>query len=747
MKKMSKKLSLLALIGTVAAAATAYSFWPPTAKVESAEIEEGVRAKFRAEGSQIEVYADQAWQPYFAKGVNLGATTPGHFPGELAVTKEEYMRWFGMIQEMGANVIRVYTILKPEFYEALVAYNAKRDGDPLFFIQGVWSPEEQLIEGQDAFEPDVKRQFEQEIRDAVGAVYGKAKLEPDPHSGKASGTYIFNAGPYLMGWILGTEWDPKMVDRTNRLHPDVPAYEGVHFRSKPEASPFERWLAEMVDIAAQSEREHGWQHPIAFSNWVTTDPLEHPGEPLFEEDLVSVDPLHVEAVDWGAGYFASYHVYPYYPDFFAFDATYQTMTNDEGEIDSYLAYIHRLKQHHRELPIMITEFGVPASQGVAHTGLLGRDQGGHNEARQGEIDRELFRHIHSEGYSGAILFTWQDEWFKKTWNTLQYDVPDRRAYWYNALTNEAFFGVLGMYPSKAETILIDGDPSDWERLKDGEWKSLEMEAAGFEDIRVSHDEGYLYLLLRLSEPFDPARQTVYIGSDTLPGGNRHAEELRGLTLDEGLETVVELSGEEAGRIRIASNYDFHTRLYRHAGMEPVDPQALRDDSGLFHPWRLVVSYKLEYPDSRFEHPFKDVDVGELIRGTSDPEDPDYDSKAMWQTDGEVVELRIPWMLLGFADPSSLQAINYEDVKNGKLGTSFVDGVLLFPWIADNTTGELIGMPSGSNAEPYPVSTLPLYKWEGWEDVDVKYVERPKQSYYLMQEAMKEVNTPVTEGAP
>ncbi|MEW9669927.1 hypothetical protein [Ammoniphilus sp. 3BR4] len=728
-----KSLAKLGLAGAVAAGAFAYWLWPPTAKVESAELDSGIQVKFRANGSHIEEYADQAWKPYFAKGVNMGATIPGHFPGELPISKDDYEKWFEMIHEMGANVIRVYTILKPEFYEALVDYNAKHQDDPLFFIQGVWSPEEQLIEGQDAFDPKVKQRFEQEIRDAVGAVYGKVKIESPPYSGKASGTYIYNAGPYLMGWIIGTEWDPKMVKATNELHADVPDYKGTYFRSKPGAHPFEKWLAEMADITAEAEANHGWQHPIAFSNWVTTDPLQHPGEPLIEEDMVSLDPLHIEPVQWDAGYFASYHVYPYYPDFFTFDKSFQTMKNEKGEIDSYKTYLHQLKEYHKDIPIMITEFGVPASQGTAHTGPLGRNQGGHDEKKQGEINADMFRQIHQEGYSGAILFTWQDEWFKKTWNTLYYDIPDRRAYWYNTLTNESFFGLLGMFPSKDDDIFIDGDASDWDQLGKDEKQMLDMQAKGFDGIWASHDEGYLYLMAKLSEPFDPSKQAVYFGADTIKGGNRHAPQLHGKTLDEGLETLVELSDEEKGSIMIASNYDFHTRLFREAGMPPVDPKELEDNSGIFKPWKLVVNYLLEPPDSRFDHPFTDIAVGDLLRGNSDPSHPEYNSKTMWQAKGEVLEIRIPWMLLGFSDPSSLSVINYEKPTRTKLQVSKVKGVRIVPWIVKN--GEAMGW---EGTTPYPVSQLPLYTWKGWEDVDVNYVERPKQSYFIMQEAMRGV---------
>jgi len=496
----------------------------------------------------------------------------------------------------------------------------------------------------------------------------------------------------------------------------------------------------MVDTAAQAENKYGWQHPIAFSNWVTTDPLDHPGEPLFEEDLVSVDPTHIEATDWAAGYFASYHVYPYYPDFFTFDSTYQTMKNSKGQVDSYTTYLHKLKEATPDLPVMITEFGVPASLGIAHEGMLGRDQGGHNEQQQGEINADMLQQIHSTGYSGAILFTWQDEWFKRTWNTLSYDDPDRRAYWYNTLTNESFFGVLGMFPGKDDDIVIDGDASDWEQLGEDKQR-LEAEVPGFEELWVTHDEGYLYVMAELSEPYDPSRRSVYVGVDTIAGGNRHAPQLPGVVLDEGLETLIDLSSGEQGRMWLASNYDLHARLYEYAGLPEIDPQEKQDDSGIFQPWKLALNYRLTYPDSRVDYPFGDVEIGQLERGYSDPSHPDYNSKAMWQARGQVVEMRIPWMLMGFSDPSSLSVINYDSPDGNEFASTVIDGIRLVPWIVQDN--EVLGWESKTPSDAYPVTRLPIYAWEQWE-ANVDYVERPKRSYWIMQEAMKEIDGPVRE---
>jgi hypothetical protein len=323
-----------------------------------------------------------------------------------------------------------------------------------------------------------------------------------------------------------------------------------------------------------------------------------------------------------------------------------------------------------------------------------------------------------------------------------YDEADRRAYWYNTLTNESFFGVLGMFPGKDEAIHIDGDASDWNKLKDK--TKLDVQAPGFEEIWATQDEGYLYVQAKLSEPFDPSKESIYFGADTLPGGNRHGPELHGMTLDEGLETLIELSDENKSRITIASNYDIHARMYERSGLPNIDPKEKLDDSGIFKPWKLAVNYLLEHPDSRVDHPFGDVEVGLLERGYSDPSRAEYNSKAMWQVQGQVLEMRIPWMLLGFSDPSSLSVINYNQPSKNKFEMTHVKGVRFVPWIVKNDG--VVGRDNSAAAQPVQVSAMPLYTWQGWED-KVKYVERPKQSYYIMKEALHKINGPVTSTVP
>lgn len=288
-------------------------------------------------------------------------------------------------------------------------------------------------------------------------------------SGHASGKFEADVSPYVLGWVVGIEWDPYTVKATNDAHPGMKPFQGTYFQAASGASPFESWLAQMLDTLAQEDMKFGWQHPVSFTNWVTTDPLTHPNEPSDTEDLVSVDPMQVRPqAGWKAGYFASYHIYPYYPDLLRYEEKYQTYKDSEGNINPYAGYLHELREHHKGIPLIVAEYGVPSSRGMAHYGPLNRNQGMHSEKEQGEIDADLYRSIYNENLDGAVLFAWQDEWFKITWNTMELDSPiDRRPMWRNMLTNEEHFGLLAVEPGKSQedTIVLDGKTDDWDRRK------------------------------------------------------------------------------------------------------------------------------------------------------------------------------------------------------------------------------------------------------------------------------------------
>lgn len=103
----------------------------------------------RVEGKTILVDGE----PFEIRGVDMGVGIPGHFATDYAIDRETYLRWFGQIQEMGANCIRVYTILQDDFYEAFYEYNKDRE-EPLYLLHGLWVDDYVMYSHRDAFDPE-----------------------------------------------------------------------------------------------------------------------------------------------------------------------------------------------------------------------------------------------------------------------------------------------------------------------------------------------------------------------------------------------------------------------------------------------------------------------------------------------------------------------------------------------------------------------------------------------------------------
>ena len=708
----------------LAAAAVLFGAWYLLFDFERPVAEVGGTKQVTAvRDGRVALYDGEGWEPRFWNGVNLGATTPGHFPGDLSPTKEDYLRWFPMMKEMNADVVRVYTILPPHFYEALAEYN-ERNEDPLMLMQGIWSPEEELIgedeTGRDAYDPGITEAYHAEIRDAARAVHGDATIRS--RFGRASGEYTADVSPYMVGWIVGTEWYPYAVQKTDEAHAGEPPYRGEFFEAKEGASPFESWLAESLDVLAEEEMRYGWQHPVAFTNWLTTDPLPHPNEPFEKEDLVSVDPMNLAATEkWTAGYFASYHAYPYYPDFLSFDTKYQDYRDARGRVDPYAGYLNELRAHHEGVPLMITEFGVPSSRGLAHRGPLGRDQGMHTEEEQGRMDAEMLRGMREEGLDGGILFSWQDEWFKFTWNTLDLELPrERRSLWRNRLTNEENFGVVAVEPGESadETVMLDGETGDF----DDRPELVEQSYEGF-DLSITHDEAHLNMLFEKKDgEWDFTKEELSVGFGSLPGGSRTADPVPGVTYGkEGIQFLLQMRGEGESEILVDSAYDQHTWLYaENLDMLPDSRAGAKGGRvGDFLPWKLAVSRALKLPETNETIPFEEFEAGVMRRGTSDPESPDFDTLADWHVDGDVLEVRIPWMLLGYTDPSSRQVWDYP-YEAGELRPVPAGDLRAYPLL--RPTGE------ERRTEVKPLA----YSREGWDQPTSH--ERKKESYGIMREA-------------
>ncbi|MFO7896171.1 MAG: polysaccharide deacetylase family protein [Candidatus Cloacimonadales bacterium] len=654
---------------------------------------------FRTRGDYFQVYSSSSnraqqkeWNSIFLKGVNLGAALPGKFPSEFPTDFDLYLQWFQQMAAMNSNVVRVYTIFPPVFYEAFAQYNLLYGDKPLYLLQGVWAT---VPTDHNYHNPRFQYEFQLEIKDVIDVINGNAVIEPE--KGKASGVYISDVSKFTIGYILGREWEPQSVTYTNQ-NVNLNSFAG-EFISLPQGTAMEAWLAAMMDYTIKYEVvKYQKQRPVSFVNWLPLDPMHHESE-YIENDKVREYDNDLETVDFAkffqtdlvkAGIFASYHAYPYYPDFVYLDKQYRTENN-------YLSYLEDLKAHCPDMPLIIAEYGVPSSRGNSHYTPYGMDQGGHNEREQAQINQVLTKNIWESDCGGAVIFEWMDEWFKFNWMVMDFEQPQhRRKYWHNKENPEQNFGILAV---ENRTINLDGKTDDWDE------ENAEISAAA--------DPSYFYLKYELTD-FDFSQQNITIAIDTYDKdlGEFRLEKFS-KTAKRGLEFLIEINSPDSAQILVDDHYSVFSDIYN----DYIPLYASKaNNNGRFVQQELISNRARETLLTE-KVPQKLHNRSKLVFGKLAE-----NSNADWYFNAEtgVLELRLPWHLLNVSDPSSLQVLH--DIANTPQIETTAADFHLYTYISDLQNNIQFTIPRNEKAWSY--------QWDGWEDPI--YTTRLKPQYYTLQ---------------
>lgn len=109
-------------------------------------------------------------EPFEIRGINMGVGISGHFATDYAIDKETYLRWFAQIQDMGANCIRLYTILPDDFYA--LCGNTIVTERSLYIIHGLWVNDYYHNSHRDAYSKDFMGAMIKDSRTLVDIIYG-----------------------------------------------------------------------------------------------------------------------------------------------------------------------------------------------------------------------------------------------------------------------------------------------------------------------------------------------------------------------------------------------------------------------------------------------------------------------------------------------------------------------------------------------------------------------------------------------
>ena len=243
---------------------------------------------------------------------------------------------------------------------------------------------------------------------------------------------------------------------------------------------------------------------------------------------------------------------------------------------------------------------------------------------------------------GSIIFTWQDEWFKRTWNTMANVDLDRTPYWSDYQTNEQYFGLLAFDPGEVESVsYTDGDISEWAE-GDLVWSG----EAG--SIYMKYDEKFVYFYVDADARSGP----IYIPIDTTPKTGTTYCENYGLSFERPVDFVICIDGEDNSRVVVQERYDaFRVMFYPSTVM--IDPYVNEPDADtpVFSPINLVLQLLPEGPAAIRTSRLHDVyETGKLRCGSGESGGRQLrlPRRLLLHSGRSGVEIRLPWQLLNFS---------------------------------------------------------------------------------------------------
>ena len=651
----------------------------------------------KTDKESIYISKDNKWQKFNIVGVNLNSIKPGNFSNDKVITEEEYLNWITIIDNMGANCIKVPDIMDNNFYNALYKFNEDKK-DPIYVIQGIYFDEVDLKNGKDIQSEEIEEKFKKHIKLIIDSIHGNSF---DLNEDIKNEYYNTDISDYLIGYTLGIEFARNDLIHTELIN-NKDSYNGKYFYTNNDASSFESYIAKMADYLVEYEyKQYKEQKLVGFigsSNNYKELNSSNQNEDNSIKDYINPNNINSKG-KLKTGIFASYNLYP----------SYTNMNENQDNIEEY---VNELKNTHK-IPIIIGEYGVPSSRNSADFNT-DTNKGYINEQEQGEILVDTYRTINDANIAGSFIFELQDSWQRTSWNTKELKILDRAPYWSDAQDYSQNFGLIAFDPSQADSKLYPDEKID-------EWKNKNIINKN-EDISLSmrSDEKYLYFMLKSENTINLDKQDIYVYLDITPNSGSTKSSQLNLNFDKPVDFIIEIKDRENAKVLVHEYYNyFSLNQNKKEYQKRPDLISVQSDMDEFSPIYIETSPRMYVEDLKKIVESKKIETGKLVHGNSNPLNENYNSASDFYVGNDYVEIRVPWSLLNFMDPSTKQIMDdiykYFSAK---------------PMIINEIN---VGVTIKENEEIKEKLDSTKFKLNSW--IKPNYHQRLKKSYYIIKDEL------------
>ena len=210
---------------------------------------------------------------------------------------------------------------------------------------------------------------------------------------------------------------------------------------------------------------------------------------------------------------------------------------------------------------------------------------------------------------------------------------------------------------------------------------------------------------------------MYLPIDTTPKtGSTYCQE-HDISFTRPCDFLLVIDGEDNSRLLVQERYEVLRAMYlwetenRDAYQDPPDA-----DTPVFKPIKLMLQTATPLLTGNWEASAETYETGLLTYGNANPESEDFNSLADFIFTDGAVEIKLPWQLLNFANPSEMMI---HDDYYEHYGIEYIHIDEMYVGITDSAHREY-----RVNMESFPL--------KGWGK-KVTYHERLKESYYIIRD--------------
>lgn len=521
------------------------------------------------------------------------------------------------------------------------------------------------------FPPGDIAAVKQTVVDTVDAMHGRAAIQSGDN--EEAVVYQNDVSPYVLGYMVDPGLNATQVAALNQGSATT-SYQGEYVSAGEGATRTEAWLASVMDELYRVEQtSYNMQHPVGLVSTPALDSVYHAMfDPVGTKAGATIDLNHIEAeTKVKSGLFGAYDI-PYEQQGLIDGGTGSSRLTFDGFSD----YLNAVMTDQRKYPALISGFGVPSSNGLT-------------EADQGEGIASMLKIVKDSGAMGGLVYEWADEWAAGSSS-----IGSNR--WHDLADRAQNYGIIAM-----ESRV----PTEYAMTLRGQ-KPLNTFA-------MTADESYLYLKAEFSELPDFKNNSLHIFLDTVD--RKNGEYMVAPDVVEnwsGVEFEIKLPDRDHADLLVIPEYNVSEDSY----------SSSVSTAGIFE--RMVKKLSPAYvAKSGRTVPAKYEDVSVLTEGAFDH------SENRFYFNDKTLNIRIPWALLNFTDPSSLLVVN--GAEKDAIQARMTDGIVPSLIMLNKQTNQVVyHFPESVKSSGYRT-----FLWNTWEVP--RYEQRVKLSYDRLKEAFKE----------